>query len=131
MATTGAEADEQLLAEVLWRHRRLSKHAVPAAVADATYGTTLNHLYLEHAGIPAFIPTTRFGNRHTGIWGREHFTWLPYEEAFLMSRRRASRICLTDAAGSLARDSARITLALKKLPGPNTARTSIPLRRGA
>jgi transposase len=83
VATTGTEADEHLLAEVLWHHRRLSKHAIPAAVADAKYGTTLNYLYLEHAGIPAFIPTTRFGNQHTGIWGREHFTWLPDEDAFL------------------------------------------------
>jgi Transposase DDE domain len=83
VATTGAEADEHLLPEVLWHHRRLSKHAIPAAVADAKYGTTLNYLYLEHAGIPAFIPTTRFGNQHTGIWGREHFQWLPDEDAFL------------------------------------------------
>ncbi|MGH9778137.1 MAG: IS1182 family transposase [Candidatus Acidiferrales bacterium] len=83
VATTGAEADEHLLAEVLWHHRRLSGQAIPAAVADAKYGTTLNYLYLEHAGIPAFIPTTRFGNQHTGIWGREHFQWLPEEDAFL------------------------------------------------
>jgi transposase len=83
VATTGAEADEHLLAEVLWHHRRLSKQAISAAVADAKYGTTLNYLYLEHAGIPAFIPTTRFGNQHTGIWGREHFQWLPDEDAFL------------------------------------------------
>lgn len=83
VATTGTEADEHLLAEVLWHHRRLSKHAIPAVVADAKYGTTLNYLYLEQAGIPAFIPTTRFGNQHTGIWGREHFTWLPDEDAFL------------------------------------------------
>jgi len=44
-------------------------------VADAKYGTGPNYLYLDQAGIPAFIPTTRFGNQHTGIWGREHFTW--------------------------------------------------------
>jgi hypothetical protein len=83
VATTGTEADEHLLPDVLWHHRRLSKHAIPAAVADAKYGTTLNYLYLEHAGISAFIPTTRFGNQHTGIWGREHFQWLPDEDAFL------------------------------------------------
>jgi transposase len=83
VATTGAEADEHLLPDVLWQHRRLSKEAIPAVVADAKYGTTLNYLYLEHAGIPAFIPTTRFGNQHTGIWGRGHFQWLPDEDAFL------------------------------------------------
>ena len=83
VATTGATADEHLLAEVLWQHRRLSRLAVPEVVADAKYGTGPNYLYLDQAGIPAFIPTTRFGNQHTGVWGREHFTWLPEEDAFL------------------------------------------------
>ena len=81
--TTGATADEHLLAEVLWQHRRLSRLGVPAVVADAKYGTGPNYLYLDQAGIPAFIPTTRFGNQHTGVWGREHFTWLPEEDAYL------------------------------------------------
>jgi transposase len=83
VATTGAEADEHLLAEVLWQHRRLSRLGVPAVVADAKYGTGPNYLYLDQAGIPAFIPTTRFGNQHTGVWGREHFSWLPAEDAYL------------------------------------------------
>ena len=83
VATTGATADEHLLAEVLWQHRRLSKLGIPAAVADAKYGTGPNYRYLDQAGIPAFIPTTRFGNQHTGIWGRERFTWLPEEDAYL------------------------------------------------
>ncbi len=83
VATTGAAADEHLLAEVLWQHRRLSGLRTPAAVADAKYGTGPNYRYLDHAGIPAFIPTTRFGNQHTGIWGREHFTWLAAEDAYL------------------------------------------------
>jgi hypothetical protein len=68
---------------VLWQHRRLSRLGVPEVVADAKYGTGPNYLYLDKAGIPAFIPTTRLGNQHTGIWGREHFTWLPEEDAFL------------------------------------------------
>jgi len=83
IATTGAEADEHLLAEVLWQHRRLSRLGVPEVVADAKYGTGPNYLYLDQVGIPAFIPTTRFGNQHTGTWGREHFTWLPGEDAYL------------------------------------------------
>lgn len=83
VATTGAEADEHLLAEVLWHHRRLSRLGVPEVVADAKYGTGPNYLYLDQSGIPAFIPTTRFGNQHTGVWGRDHFTWLPDEDAFL------------------------------------------------
>lgn len=85
VATTGTTADEHLLAEVLWQHRRLSRLGIPEVVADAKYGTGPNYLYLDKAGIPAFIPTTRFGNQHTGIWGREHFTWLPDEDAFLCS----------------------------------------------
>ncbi len=83
VVTTGATAEEQLLAEVLWQHRRLSKLGVPAAVADAKYGTGPNYRYLDQLGVPAFIPTTRFGNQHTGIWGREYFTWLPEEDAYL------------------------------------------------
>src|SRR5688572_11538974 len=83
VATTGAEADEHLLAEVLWQHRRLSRLGVPEVVADAKYGTGPNYLYLDQSGIPAFIPTTRFGNQHTGVWGREHFTWLADEDAYL------------------------------------------------
>jgi len=83
VATTGAEADEHLLAEVLWQHRRLSQLGVPAVVADAKYGTTVNFLYLGRLGIPTFIPTTRFGNMRKDIWGREHFTWLPEEDAYL------------------------------------------------
>ena len=83
VVTTGAEADEHLLAEVLWHHRRLSRLGVPEVVADAKYGTGPNYFYLDQAGIPAFIPTTRFGNQHTGVWGREHFTWLPDEDAYL------------------------------------------------
>ena len=83
VATTGAEADEHLLAEVLWQHRRLSRLGVPEVVADAKYGTTVNFLYLGRLGIPTFIPTTRFGNMRKDIWGREHFTWLAEEDAYL------------------------------------------------
>jgi hypothetical protein len=83
VATTGAAADEHLLAEVLWQHHRLSGLSFPEVVADAKYGTTFNFLYLGKLGIPAFIPLTRFGNMRKDIWGREHFTWLPAEDAYL------------------------------------------------
>jgi transposase len=83
VATTGAEADEHLLAEVLWEHHRLSGLGIPAAVADAKYGTTFNFLYLGRLGIPAFIPLTRFGVMRKDIWGRDHFQWLPEEDAYL------------------------------------------------
>jgi hypothetical protein len=82
VATTGAAADEHLLAEVLWQHRRLSRLGVPAVVADAKYGTTVNYLYLGQPGTPAFVPTTRFGNLRKDIWGREYFVWLPEEDAY-------------------------------------------------
>ena len=83
VATTGAAADEHLLPEVLWEHRRLSGLGVPEVVADAKYGTTFNFLYLGRLGIPAFIPITRFGNMRKDIWGREHFQWLAEEDAYL------------------------------------------------
>jgi transposase len=82
VATTGAAADEHLLGEVLWQHRRLSRLGVPELVADAKYGTTANFLYLGRLGIPTVIPTTRFGNMRKDIWGREHFQWLPEEDAY-------------------------------------------------
>lgn len=82
VATTGTVADEHLLAEVLWTHRRLSRLGVPEVVADAKYGTTDNFLYLGQLGIPTFIPTTRFGNMRKDIWGREHFVWLAEEDAY-------------------------------------------------
>jgi hypothetical protein len=83
VATTGAAADEHLLPEVLWQHRRLSRLGVPELVADAKYGTTVNYLYLGRLGIPTFVPTTRFGNLRKDIWGRERFVWLPAEDAYL------------------------------------------------
>ncbi|MDP3955004.1 MAG: IS1182 family transposase [bacterium] len=83
VATTGAAADEHHLAEVLWQHHRLSGLGIPEAVADAKYGTTFNFLYLGRLGIPAFIPLTRFGVMRKDIWGREHFRWLPDEDAYL------------------------------------------------
>ena len=52
-------------------------------VADAKYGTASNYLYLPKAGLSAFIPPRRYGHQHDGLWGREHFRWLPEEDAFL------------------------------------------------
>lgn len=83
VATTGAKADEHLLAEVLWQHRRLSGLKLREVVADAKYGTSFNFLYLGRLGLPAIIPLTRFGNMRKDIWGREHFQWLPDEDAYL------------------------------------------------
>jgi transposase len=91
VATTGAAAEEHLLAEVLWQHRRLSRLGVAAVVADAKYGTTVNFLYLGQLGIPAIIPTTRFDNMRKDIWGREHFLWLPEEDAYLCAAGQKMR----------------------------------------
>ncbi len=83
IATTGAAADEHHLADLLWEHHQLSGLGIPAAVADAKYGTSFNFLYLGRLGIPAFIPLTRFGVMRKDIWGREHFQWLPDEHAYV------------------------------------------------
>lgn len=83
IATTGAAADEHHLADVLWEHRRLSHLGIDEVVADAKYGTAANYEHLDQAGATAFIPTTRFGNQHTGIWGSEHFQWLPDDDVYL------------------------------------------------
>lgn len=83
VATTGIEADEHLLAEVLWQHHRLSGLKLREVVADAKYGTSFNFLYLGRLGLSSFIPLTRFGNMRKDIWGREHFQWLPDEDAYL------------------------------------------------
>ena len=83
VATTGIEADEHLLAEVLWQHRRLSGLKLGEVVADAKYGTSFNFLYLGRLGLAAFIPLTRFGVMRKDIWGREHFQWLPEEDVYL------------------------------------------------
>ena len=95
VASTGAAADEHYLADVLWQHRRLSRIAVSEVVADAKYGTAFNYEHLDHAGATAFIPPTRFGHPHTGIWGLQHFQWLAAEDVFVCPAgerlRRAER----------------------------------------
>jgi len=83
VATTGAAADEHHLANVLWQHQRLSRLGIAEVVTDAKYGTAPNYEYLDLAGAIAFIPTTRLNNPHTGIWSRDHFQWLPDEDAYL------------------------------------------------
>ena len=67
VATTGAAADEHLLAEVLWQQRRLSRLGVPEVVADAKYGTTGNFLYLGRELTPS---ATGPRDRVTSGWAR-------------------------------------------------------------
>jgi transposase len=68
VVTTGAEADEHLLAEVLWQHRRLSRLHVPEVVADAKYGTGPNYLPRpgRHPGLHSDHPLWQPAHRHLG-----------------------------------------------------------------
>jgi hypothetical protein len=81
VATTGTKADEHLLGEVLWHHRRLSHLPVRDIVADAKYGTMTNYLYLHQAGMRAFIPSRHHKRGPGGVWGRDQFQYLPGREA--------------------------------------------------
>jgi len=123
VATTGATADEHLLAEVLWQHRRLSGLGVPEVVADAKYGTGPNYRYLDQADIPTFIPATRFGNQHTGIWGREHFTWLAEADAFLCAAgqklRRYANLVRTQRVQYRAAKGACVSCAFRSQCAPS------------
>ena len=83
VATTGAKADEHLLGEVLWQHRCLSRLPLREVVADAKYGTMANYLYLHKAGLSAFIPPRQRKRQPRGVWGRDHFRYLPEEDVFL------------------------------------------------
>ena len=83
VATTGADADEHLLGEVLWHHRRLSHLPCRDVVADTKYGTMANYLYLHQAGIRAFIPSRHHKRGPGGVWGRDHFSYSLDENVFL------------------------------------------------
>lgn len=117
VASTGAEADEHLLGEVLWQHHRLSRLGMREVVADAKYGTSFNFLYLGRLGIEAYIPLTRFGNMRKDILGREHFQWLPAEDAYLCPAGQKLR------RHSQARDTQRV-----RYQAPKGSCAACPLR---
>jgi transposase len=83
VATTGAKADEHLLGEVLWHHRRLSGLSAREVVADAKYGTMANYAFLHQAGMTAFIPSRQRAGGPRGVWGKDHFRYLEEEDVFL------------------------------------------------
>jgi transposase len=83
VATTGAKADEHLLGEMLWQYTRLSRLPLREVVADAKYGTIANYVYLQKAGLSAFIPPRQRKRQPRGVWGRDHFRYLPDEDVFL------------------------------------------------
>jgi len=92
VATTGANADEHHLGEVLWHHRRLSRLPFRDIVADAKYGTMANYLYLHQAGLRAFIPPRRHKRGPRGTWRRDHFRYLPDEDVFLCPTGQRMRV---------------------------------------
>ncbi|MDA0770562.1 MAG: transposase [Chloroflexi bacterium] len=83
VATTGAKADEHVLGEVLWHHRRLSHLPIQDIVADTKYGTMTNYLYLHQAGMRAFIPSRHHKRGPGGVWGRDQFRYLPDEDVYV------------------------------------------------
>jgi transposase len=91
VATTGAKADEHLLDEVLWHHRRLSHLPIRDIVADAKYGTMTNYLYLHQAGMRAFIPSRHHKRGPGGVWGRDQFQYLPVEDEYLCPAEKRMR----------------------------------------
>ena len=83
VATTGAKADEHVLGEVLWHHRRLSKLPIGDIVADAKYGTMANYSYLNQAGLSAFIPPRKPKGGPRDLWSKERFRYLAEEDVYL------------------------------------------------
>lgn len=83
IATTGITGEEHLLNEVLSYHTRITGVPVKEAVADTRYGTLSNYLSLHRAGIAAFIPPHERRNGVNGFWGKDHFQYLPDQDAFL------------------------------------------------
>lgn len=83
VATSGAIADEHLLGEVLWQHRRLSQLPFREVVADAKYGTMANYLYLHQAGLRAFIPPRQHKQGPRGVRRRDHFRYLSDDDVYL------------------------------------------------
>lgn len=104
VATTGAEADKHLLPDVLWQHRRLSKHAIPAAVADAK---VWNHAQLplprarRHPGLHSHHPLRQPAHGHLGT---RALHLAACRGCLSLSRRRAAAAVLQhegDAARAL------------------------------
>jgi len=72
----GATADEYLLEELLWRHRRLVGRLPRHVVADRRYGTLHHYRYLAELGIRAAI-SHRAGKKRNagGVWNIQDFRY--------------------------------------------------------
>jgi hypothetical protein len=76
VATPGATADEYLLEELLWRHRRLVGRLPRHVVADRRYGTLHHYRYLTELGIRAAIPHRAGKKRNAGgVWNIQDFRY--------------------------------------------------------
>jgi transposase len=76
VVTPGATADEYLLEELLWRHRRLVGRLPCYVVADRRYGTLHHYRYLAQLGIRAAIPQRAGKKRNAGgVWSIRDFRY--------------------------------------------------------
>ena len=76
VVTPGATADEYLLKELLWRHRRLVGRLPRDVIADRRYGTLLHYRYLAELGIRAAIGRRAAKKRNAGgVWNIRDFRY--------------------------------------------------------
>jgi transposase len=74
VVTPGATADEHLLEELVWQHRRRVGRLPCDVVADRRYGTLGIYRYLAQLGIRAAIPQRAGKKRNAGgVWSIREF----------------------------------------------------------
>jgi len=83
VVTPGATADEHLLNELLWRHRRIVGRLPEDVVADRKYGTMENYSYLAQLGLHAVMPDRMGPKRHPGgVWSIADFKYDAEKDAY-------------------------------------------------
>jgi IS5 family transposase len=83
VVTPGAIADEHLLNELLWRHRRIVGRLPGDVVADRKDGTMENYSYLAQLGLHAVIPDRLGHKRHPGgVWSIADFNYDAEKDAY-------------------------------------------------
>ncbi len=81
--TPGATADEHVLNELLWRHRRIVGRLPRDVVADRKYGTMENYSYLAQLGLHAVMPDRMGPKRHPGgVWSIADFNYDSEKDAY-------------------------------------------------
>ncbi|MFC1952542.1 IS1182 family transposase [Chloroflexota bacterium] len=91
IATTGIAGEEHWLNDVLQYHTRYTGMQVKEAVADTRYGTLANYDWLDKDGISAFIPPHERTNGVNGLWGKDHFRYVPEQDSFLCPAGKTMR----------------------------------------